>query len=99
MTRDQFSGLLQVFRSRRIAVLGDFLLDEYIIGDTSRVSREAPIVVVDYQETVHHPGGASNAAQNVTAAGGAAIALGVCGTDREGDALTALLESKSMAGL
>jgi rfaE bifunctional protein kinase chain/domain len=96
VTRDQLSGLLETFRTRRIAVLGDFLLDEYIIGDTSRVSREAPIVVVDYQDTVHHPGGASNAAQNVTAAGGAAIALGICGTDREGDTLTALLESKGV---
>ncbi len=96
MTRDRFSGLLQGFQARRIAVMGDFLLDEYIIGDTSRVSREAPIVVVDYQDTVHHPGGASNAAQNVTAAGGAAVALGVCGTDREGDVLTALLETKGV---
>lgn len=92
MTPERLDALLESFRSKRIAVVGDFLLDEYIIGSTSRVSREAPIAVVDYQQTVRHPGGASNAAQNVTAAGGAADALGVCGSDREGDALVELLD-------
>lgn len=96
MTPERLDALLESFRSKRIAVLGDFLLDEYIIGSTSRVSREAPIAVVDHQETVHHPGGASNAAQNVTAAGGAAVALGVCGSDREGDALVALLGARGV---
>jgi rfaE bifunctional protein kinase chain/domain len=77
-------------------VLGDFLLDEYIIGNSSRVSREAPIVVVDYLETVHHPGGASNAAQNVTSVGAEALAVGLRGDDREGDALAALLRARGV---
>lgn len=96
MRPDGLGALLDTFPARRIAVLGDFLLDEYIIGSTSRVSREAPIAVVDYQRTVHHPGGASNAAQNITAAGGGATALGVAGRDREGDALVELLASKNV---
>ncbi len=96
MTPNRFQSLLESFGSRRIAVVGDFLLDEYMLGTTARVSREAPIVVVDYQETVHHPGGAANAAQNVTALKGSAAAVGVVGRDREGEALTALLASRGV---
>lgn len=93
--------LLERFSGRRVAVVGDFLLDQYVLGTTSRVSREAPIVVVDYQDTVHHPGGAANAAQNVTALGGRAHAVGVLGTEREGDALVELLAERGVevAGL
>lgn len=96
MNRDRFLHLLDSYPSRRIAVCGDFLLDQYLLGTTSRVSREAPIVVVDYQETVYHPGGAANAAQNVTALGGAALAVGVLGADREGEALGALLRDRGV---
>lgn len=96
MTRDRFKSLLDAFTTRRIAVVGDFLLDQYLLGTTSRVSREAPIVVVDYQETVNHPGGAANAAQNVTALGGGVVAVGVLGVDREGDALATLLHERGV---
>ncbi len=88
--------LLERFPGRRIAVVGDFLLDQYVLGTTSRVSREAPIVVVDYQDTVYHPGGAANAAQNVTALGGAAAAVGVLGPDREGETLSELLSGRGV---
>jgi rfaE bifunctional protein kinase chain/domain len=93
---NRFLDLLDAFATRRIAVVGDFLLDQYVLGTTARVSREAPIVVVDYQETVNHPGGAANAAQNVTALRAAAIAVGVVGADREGDALLTLLHERGV---
>jgi len=96
MTHQRYTSLLDAFATRRIAVVGDFLLDQYMLGTTSRVSREAPIVVVDYMETVNHPGGAANAAQNVTALGGRALAVGVVGGDREGDALATLLEERGV---
>jgi rfaE bifunctional protein kinase chain/domain len=96
MNSQRHLELLEQFRSRRIGVVGDFLLDQYIIGTSARVSREAPIVVVDYQDTVYHPGGAANAAQNVTALGGAAHAVGVVGDDREADALLRLLDARGV---
>lgn len=96
MTHDRYLALLDAFAKRRIAVVGDYLLDQYLLGTTSRVSREAPIAVVDYQETVNHPGGAANAAQNVTALGGHAIAVGIVGSDREGDALLTLLQERGV---
>jgi rfaE bifunctional protein kinase chain/domain len=92
----RYQSLLDAFATRRIAVVGDFLLDQYMLGTTARVSREAPIVVVDYQETVNHPGGAANAAQNVTALGGNAVAVGVLGADREADALATLLRERGV---
>jgi rfaE bifunctional protein kinase chain/domain len=96
MTQERYTTLLEAFTKRRIAVVGDFLLDQYMLGTTARVSREAPIVVVDYMETVNHPGGAANAAQNVTALGGRALAVGVLGADREGDALATLLQERGV---
>lgn len=96
MSQQRFLDLLEQFRTRRIAVVGDYLLDQYIIGSTSRVSREAPIAVIDYQNTVNHPGGAANAAQNVTALGATALAVGVLGDDREGAALTELLRARNV---
>lgn len=96
MSSQRCLELLEQFRSRRIAVVGDFLLDQYILGTSARVSREAPIVVVDYQDTVYHPGGAANAAQNVTALGAYADAVGVVGEDREADALLGLLDARGV---
>jgi rfaE bifunctional protein kinase chain/domain len=91
-----FLELLESFSSRRVAVVGDFLLDQYIIGNSSRVSREAPIVVIDYERAVNHPGGAANAAQNIAALGARALSVGVIGDDREGDALKALLGERGV---
>ncbi len=92
MKPDMFKRLFEEFPSRRIAVIGDFILDEYVLGDTKRVSREAPVVVIDYRESLYHPGGAANAAQNVGSLGGAAVACGVVGDDREGSVLARILE-------
>lgn len=96
MDRQRHLHLLDQFRSRRVGVVGDFLLDQYILGTSSRVSREAPIVVVEYQDTVYHPGGAANAAQNVTALGGDVHAVGVLGPDREADVLAQLLDARGV---
>jgi rfaE bifunctional protein kinase chain/domain len=79
---------------KRVLVVGDFILDEYLIGDTKRVSREAPVVVIDHKESAYHPGGAANAAQNVTAVGAAAEAFGVIGADHYGRVLKRILEDR-----
>jgi rfaE bifunctional protein kinase chain/domain len=92
MNRERFIELLDRFSSKRVLVVGDFILDEYLIGDTKRVSREAPVVVIDYKESAYHPGGAANAVQNVTAVGAAAEAFGVTGADHYGEALRGILE-------
>jgi len=91
MKHETFERLLEDFSTKSVAVVGDFILDEYLMGDTKRVSREAPVIVIDYRESLHHSGGAANAAQNVSSLGASPITCGVIGDDREGSILTDIL--------
>jgi len=101
MDQKRFESLLEAFHSKRVAVIGDFILDEYLIGDTRRVSREAPVIVIDYRESAYHPGGAANAAQNVASLNGSARAFGVVGADKDGKILADILTERGVdtAGL
>jgi rfaE bifunctional protein kinase chain/domain len=94
MTRERYLELLNQFAKKRVLVVGDFILDEYLLGDTKRVSREAPVVVIDYRESVSHPGGAANAVQNVAALNGHAYACGVIGDDDYGRILREILDGR-----
>jgi rfaE bifunctional protein kinase chain/domain len=76
--------LVDAFPSTRIAVFGDLIVDEFIYGELSRVSREAPVLILNYDSTEIVPGGAGNAASNVAALGGSAVAVGVLGRDEPG---------------
>ena len=73
--------LIEGFASVRTAVFGDLIVDEFIYGDIARVSREAPVLILNYDSTEIVPGGAGNAATNVAALGGSAVAVGVTGRD------------------
>ena len=82
--RDRLLSLVEEFAGVRVAVLGDLLVDEFIYGQISRVSREAPVLILEYASTEILPGGAGNAANNVAALGGTAISLGIAGDDEPG---------------
>ena len=75
--------LVDAFQSARVTVFGDLLADEFIYGEVARVSREAPVLILDYDST-DRAGGAGNAANNVAALGGSPIAVGVAGRDDSG---------------
>jgi rfaE bifunctional protein kinase chain/domain len=77
-------ALVDDFAGVRVAVFGDLLVDEFIYGRISRVSREAPVLILEYDSTEIVPGGAGNAANNVAALGGSAISIGVAGEDDPG---------------
>lgn len=94
MTRERYLELLDKFAPKRVLVVGDFILDEYLLGDTKRVSREAPVVVIDYTESVFHPGGAANAVQNAAVLGSRVFACGVVGGDPYGVTLKSLLDAR-----
>ena len=64
--------LIDRFAGVRTAVFGDLIVDEFIYGEIARVSREAPVLILNYDSTAIVPGGAGNAASNVAALGGAA---------------------------
>src|SRR5262245_8026097 len=78
-------------RPVRVAVLGDVILDEYLDGQVSRISPEAPVPVHLVTKTFHTPGGAGNAARNVKLAGGDALLFAVVGQDESGRQLKELL--------
>jgi rfaE bifunctional protein kinase chain/domain len=77
-------SLVDDFERTRVVVFGDLIVDEFIYGELSRVSREAPVLILDYDSTEIVPGGAGNAASNVSALGGAATAVGAVGRDDTG---------------
>ena len=91
---DRLLALVDDFAGVRVAVLGDLLVDEFIYGQISRVSREAPVLILEYDSTDIVPGGAGNAANNVAALGGNAISIGIAGEDEPG---RRLLESMRAA--
>jgi rfaE bifunctional protein kinase chain/domain len=78
---------MQAFSGQGIIVLGDLCLDEYIIGAPTRLSREAPIPVLEFERRFFVPGAAANPAKNIAALGGRAYQLGVVGEDADGDKL------------
>jgi rfaE bifunctional protein kinase chain/domain len=78
----------------KVVVVGDVCLDEYLVGSPERLSREAPVPVLQMARRFTLPGGAANPALNVAALGGQAAQVGVVGDDAPGVALrSALLES------
>lgn len=86
--------LISGWKNKRIIVLGDMILDEFIFGTTNRVSREAPIVIVKYDESSYGLGGAANAVQNLASLGGYPIAIGVVGTDASGLQMKRLFKAR-----
>ena len=71
--------LIEGVRAQTVAVIGDLIADEFIYGQLSRVSREAPVLILKYDSTTVLPGGAGNAAANVAALGARARLVGVVG--------------------
>lgn len=82
-----FASLLKAIKGRRALVIGDLMLDEYIVGRATRISPEAPVMVIRQQSTMSMPGGAANVAKNIIALGGEATILGVVGDDPAAETL------------
>jgi len=82
---------------RHILVIGDLFLDEYLIGRATRLSREAPVPVLEFEERRQLPGGGANPAVNVVSLGGRVTQVGVVGDDNAGMTLTALLRAAGIA--
>jgi rfaE bifunctional protein kinase chain/domain len=83
----RLSALIQQIGGSRVLVVGDLIADEFIYGEVSRVSREAPVLILKYDATEVVPGGAGNAANNVAALGARARLAGMVGADPEGKRL------------
>lgn len=94
---DALAELVPRLAGRRVLVVGDLTLDEYLFGRATRLSREAPIPVLEWLRREIILGGAANPARNVVALGGVATQVGVLGADYEGEQLRALLAADGIA--
>ena len=80
-------SILERFEGRRVVVLGDLVADLFVYGEISRVSREAPVLILSHRESQLAPGGAANAVHNLWAMGATPIPVGIVGKDSEGEQL------------
>jgi len=83
----RLTELLAGMNGRRIAVLGDLMLDRYIWGSVNRISPEAPVPIIDMGEEQARLGGAANVARNIKTLGGEPFLIGVIGADNSGKQL------------
>src|SRR5260370_42058750 len=91
MTLNELTDSLAVcvadFKDRRVLVLGDAILDEYLGGECSRISPEAPVPVLNVSSSRRVLGGAANTAANVVSLGGRATLIALVGADEGGTTL------------
>jgi len=95
INKQRAEQILNVARERRIVVLGDVMLDEFIWGDVSRISPEAPVPVVDVKRESTHLGGAANVLANLLSLGADGCVVGIIGNDYAADRIRLSLKEKS----
>ena len=88
--------LLKEFRKIKILIIGDMVADVYLKGNISRVSREAPVLVLEHAGEKIVPGGAANVVHNIATLGGCAIAFGIVGEDSAGIGFKEILNNKNV---
>src|SRR4029078_1835192 len=93
LTKARASEILETIRDRNVIVLGDVMLDEFVWGDVTRISPEAPVPVVDVRRESVHLGGAANVLANLVALGARGSVVGVIGNDGTGERLRAGLRA------
>ena len=86
--------LTAAFRGKRVVVVGDVVADEFVYGRVARVSREAPVLILEYDSTEIVPGGAGNAANNIAALGGRVALVAPVGRDDAGKRVVSALHRR-----
>lgn len=89
---------MPIFKNQKIMVVGDLMLDEYLWGNVSRISREGPVPVFEIKKSTFVPGGAANTANNIKAFGGGVFLAGVIGPNENGQILKKTLEQRGIGG-
>jgi D-glycero-beta-D-manno-heptose-7-phosphate kinase len=94
--KGRLAGLISEFSSKRLLVIGDLMLDEFIWGKVSRISPEAPVPIVNVTGESYYPGGAANVARNIREFTPHVSALGMVGADANGRRLLQLLQASGI---
>ena len=95
ISKDRLQSITDKFVDTKIMVVGDIMLDEYMWGDVSRISPEAPVPVVGVEEITHRLGGASNVVQNLSSLGITPVLVSVIGDDTNGAQLRKMLSENN----
>jgi rfaE bifunctional protein kinase chain/domain len=88
--------VVESFSRQRIVLLGDLVADEFIFGESARVSREAPVLILTQREKRIVPGGGANAVNNLADLGAQVTPVGIVGEDDAGEALLRYFEQKDV---
>jgi rfaE bifunctional protein kinase chain/domain len=94
LTQTRLDAIFGGFTGKKVAVVGDLMLDRYVWGSVARISPEAPVPVVEVEEESTRLGGAANVANNIASLGGIPVMLGVAGNDAGGTAFRGLVEER-----
>ncbi len=81
---DRLKKIVEAFSEITLTVVGDFVADEFVFGEISRVSREAPVLILKYREKTVVPGGGANAVNNLADLGVSVLPVGIVGNDEAG---------------
>ena len=95
-TKARLVELQKKFNNKKIAVLGDMMLDSYFWGDVKRISPEAPVPVVEVDDEFFRFGGAANVALNILKLGGIPLPIGLIGDDEDGKKFTSLIKENNI---
>jgi rfaE bifunctional protein kinase chain/domain len=96
ISKNRLDELKKGFKGKRIAVIGDMMLDGYYWGDVKRISPEAPVPVLEVEEEFFRFGGAANVALNIQTLGGTPIPVGVIGYDNYGTIFSSLMRENKI---
>src|ERR1700691_3032528 len=83
----KYNSIIRHFKGKRLLVIGDVVLDQYIKGSVTRISPEAPVPIVLQEQSFYTPGGAANVANNLRSLGANVTLVGKIGDDIEGNIL------------
>jgi D-beta-D-heptose 7-phosphate kinase/D-beta-D-heptose 1-phosphate adenosyltransferase len=98
LTRDRAEAIASAMPGARVLVVGDVMLDQFLVGQVTRISPEAPVPIVRFVREEHRIGGAANVAHNIVALGARADIVGLVGQDRQADQLRQALASAGIGG-
>lgn len=92
----RFTEIIDSFSGKEVIVWGDIFLDEYLYGNTRRISREAPVLILSYKNKEFSLGGAGNSLLNLHSLGAKPIPVGIVGNDPPGESIIQILKSHSI---
>src|SRR6202050_4121013 len=94
---ERLRKIIEAFPKVTITVLGDLVADEFVFGEISRVSREAPVLILKHRERTVVPGGGANAVMNLASLGVNVLPVGVVGDDEAGSLLLECFRGKKIS--